>query len=126
MRLRTTHDITVYGDRAVGENAIGQDQTAPDEPLVTVRGRFREQGEGWTRERRSPRIDRSPEVVIPTRGRDPATGEQVDIGEVIDEGQHVDVSGEQSTFQLVRVVPHHGKGQDIRRYTLELENTSDE
>lgn len=126
MRLRTTHDITVYGDRSIGENEIGQNQTAPDKPIVTVRGRFREQGEGWTRERRGPRIDRSPEVVIPTMGRHPGTGEQVDIGETIDEGQHVDVSGEESTFQLTRVVPHHGKGRDVYRYTLELENVSDE
>lgn len=126
MRLRTTHDVTVYGDRSIGQNAIGQDQTVPDAPLVNVRGRFREQGEGLVRERREPRTDRSPEVVIPTRGRHPVTGEQVNIGDVIDDGQHVEVSGENSTFQLTRVVPHHGKGRDVRRYTLELENTSDE
>lgn len=126
MRLRTTHRATIYGDRVKGENAIGQSQTVPDEPLVELRGRFRPQGEGWTREARSPRVDQSPNIVVAPRGRDPQSGEQVHVKDIATEGQRVEIGGEDTTFQLVRVVPHYGRGGQAHRFTLELEATSDE
>lgn len=126
MRLRTTHTATIYGDRVKGENSIGAEQTVPDEPLVELRGRFRPQGEGWTRESRSPRVDQSPTVVVAPRGRDPDTGAQIAVDDVATPGQRVEVSGESTTFQLTRVVPHFGRGGNPHRYTLELESTSDE
>lgn len=126
MRLRTTHRATIYGDRKKGENAIGQSQTVPDDPLVELRGRFRSQGEGWTREARSPRVDQSPNIVVAPRGRDPQTGAQVAVEDVAQAGQRVEIGGKSTTYQLVRVVPHFGRGGNPHRYTLELESTSDE
>lgn len=126
MRLRTTHKATIYGDRTKGENTIGQEQTVPDEPLVEIPCRFRPQGEGWTREAREPRVDSAPEIVVAPRGRDPETGAQVNVGDVAKEGQRVAIDGVDTTFQLVRVDPHYGRGGRPERYSLELEATSDE
>lgn len=126
MRLRTTHRATIYGDRTVGENEIGQDQTVSDAPLVEMRCRYRPQGEGWTREAREPRVDKSPEIVVAPRGRHPETGAQVAVEDVAQAGQRVDIAGVETTFQLVRVDPHYGRGGQPERYTIELEATSDE
>lgn len=126
MRLRTTHQATIYGDRSIGENAIGQSQTVPDAPLVEIRCRYRPQGEGWTRESREPRVDQSPEIVVAPRGRDPETGAQIAVSDVAKAGQRVAIDGVETTFQLVRVVPHRGRGGRAERYTIELEATSDE
>lgn len=126
MRLRTTHKATIYGDRPVGENAIGQDQTVPDEPLVEFPCRFRPQGEGWTREAREPRVDQSPNIVVAPRGRDPQNGAQVAIEDVATEGQRVEIDGVDTTYQLTRVRPHYGRGGRPERITIEMEATSDE
>lgn len=126
MRLRTTHSATIYGDRQTGENAVGEVQTVPDDPLLELPCRYRPQGEGWTREARSPRVDQSPSIVVAPRGRDPQNGAQVNVQDVAQAGQRVEIDGEETTFQLVRVVPHHGRGGRVDRYTLELEATSDE
>lgn len=126
MRLRTTHTATIYGDRQTGENAIGQQQTVPDEPLLELPCRYRPQGEGWTREARSPRVDQSPSIIVVPRGRDPQNGAQVDVQDVAQAGQRVEIDGEDTTYQLTRIVPHPGRGGRVDRYTLELEATSDE
>lgn len=125
MRLRTTHRATIYGNRSVGSNEIGQNQTVSDEPLVEIRCRYRPQGDGWTREAREPRVDQSPEIVVAPRGRDPETGAQVEIADVVTAGQRVAIGGVETTFQLVRVDPHYGRGGQPDRYSLELEATSD-
>lgn len=126
MRLRTTHTATIYGDRQTGENAVGEAQTVPDEPLIELRCRVRPQGEGWTREARSPRVDQAPDIVTEPRGRDPNNGSQLTVQDVAQEGQRVAISGKDTTFQLTRVVPHHGRSGQPDRFTLELEATSDE
>lgn len=126
MRLRTTHTATIYGDRTKGENAIGQQQTVPDEPLLELPCRYRPQGEGWTREARSPRVDQAPNIVVAPRGRDPNNGSQLKVLDVAQAGQRVAISGKSTTFQLTRVSPHHGRRGEPDRVTLELEATSDE
>lgn len=125
MRLVTTHTATIYGDRSIGSNAIGQEQTVSDDPLIEIQCRFRPQGEGWTREAREPRVDQSPEIAVVPHGNDPETGEDVAIADVARAGQHVDIAGVDTTYQLVRVVPHYGLDSPDH-FTLELEATSDE
>lgn len=123
MRLRTTHSATVYGERVVGEDALGTDRVETDAPIASIDGRHRPQGEGLTREQRSERIDESPTFVTHAVGRDPGTGEQVQLLDELAPGQRVDIDGVTGTFELVRVVPHYGRGSTAERITLELERT---
>lgn len=124
MFLRTTHSATVYGERVVGKNEIGQEQRVPDTEVATFTCRFRPQGEGLTREEHSERIDSSPEVVIRSliRGAD---GEQVPATDVLNEGQRIDLEGEEQRYILARIHDHYDYGT-VNRITLELEAISDE
>lgn len=126
MRLRTTHAATVYGDRTSGENAVGEDRIVSDVPLITIPCRYRPQGNGFTRERREPRIDRSPEIVVPPRGRHPENGEQVSVSGTIGPGQRVDISDVDTVFYAMRIDPHFGHSGAPDRFTIELESDGDE
>ena len=126
MRLRTTHTATVYGDRVTGTNDVGQELTATDAPLVTLRGRYRPQGSGLTSETRGERIDQSPEFVCRATGTHPDTDEYVSVGDVVAAGQRVAIEGDDTTFRIVRVDPHYGRHERPQRYSLELQATTDE
>lgn len=125
MRLRTTHDITVYGGRVVGENELGVEQTKPDHPIAQFRGRYRPQGEGLVREQRSSRVDSSPVVVTYPTGRDPETGQQVKLVDVLEVSQRIDVDGVPQRHTITRVNPQFGRGPEPERITLDLEAVTD-
>ena len=126
MRLRTTHSATVYGETVVGTDADGTEHTESSDPVAEMRGRFRPQGDGLTRERRGERIDSSPEFVCRTTGRDPDSGDQIDLTDVVEADQRIAIDGVSQTFVILRVDEHYGRGATPVRLSLELQATTDE
>lgn len=94
MRLRATHQATVYGETVVGEDELGTELTESDAPLLTCPVRFDGNERQFVRLNTGEHVEQLPTAMLPPYGDDPTTGEQVVSYDVIEVGMDVEFASE--------------------------------
>lgn len=124
MRLRATHQATVFGERVVGEDELGTDLTESDEPLLTCPARFNDRTENIVRETTGEHIEQSPSVMIPPRGYDPETGDQLESVGIVEPGMDIQIESGQwdndETYRIDSIAISRRRGNRLESIDCQL------
>lgn len=104
MRLRATHQATVYGERVVGTDELGTDLTESDAPVLTCPARFNDRTENIVRENTGEHIEQSPTAMLPPHGYHPETGDPLASVGIVEPGMDIQIESAQwDTDEMFRI-----------------------
>lgn len=95
MRLRSTHQATVYGESVVETDALGTELTEAETALLTCPVRFNGNERQFVRSNTGEHVEQLPNAMLPPYGSDPASGNRVVSYDVVDVGMDVAFASEQ-------------------------------
>lgn len=130
MRLRWTHDAVVYGERRVGRNEIGTEQTITDAPVIEFPCRLQSSREEIDLDETGSRIEREPYAVVPIYGHDPDDRDAIlTTVEVVEEGMDMGLTDRWLTsteerLQVLSIDMDRGRGNAPSAVILGLERLS--
>lgn len=93
MRLRATHQATVYAEQTVETTELGAELTETTDPVLEAPVRFDDVSIEYIRNTRGEHIQQAPRVWFPPYGRNPTTGEQVVSATRIEPGREIGLVG---------------------------------
>lgn len=132
MRLRWTHDATVFGERKVGENATGVAQTVTDTPILEFPCRLHSSREEIDYDETGSRIEREPFAVCPVHGYDADNPDaMLRVPEVVETDMDIGLTDRMLTdaterLQVLSIDMERGRGNAPATVVLGLERLPDE
>lgn len=124
MRSHTTHDVLVLGERVIGEDALGNELTESDAPILRCRGRLDRGGTEFVSSTTGERVSKAPTLIVPTHGREPtpdANGQPVEVLSRIEEGMDVQLNDGDERYSIQSIDTLRGRGHRLQNVALSLQ-----
>lgn len=127
MRLRSTHQATVFAEEVVDTTELNKDLTETTKPVLTAPVRFNDVSRQFVRTSRGEHVEQKPRAWFPPYGNDPATGDQVIAAERIETGMDVSLESrdwtvdETDRFSIEEVNVSRRRGSRPERVECELQ-----
>jgi hypothetical protein len=127
MRLRATHQATVFGEKVVDTSELNKDLTENTNPVLTAPVRFNDVSRTFVRTPRGEHVTQKPRIWFPPYGDDPATGDQVVSADRIETNMDVSLESrdwtvdETDRFSIEEVNVNRRRGGRPERVECELQ-----